>query len=425
MIAAGGCALQYALWARSAPGLGNPDSLGFWRIGHGLETDLRSLLYRPKLYPWFLGVFAAPKAAAFGQCLLKLGMAVWIGRAARALRWKASTAAFALALFFADGLWLREPLHLYDTTLFAFLFLGALVLALETILSPHPLRFAAFCALAAPASLCRQVGDPFLAMAGAAALARIVAARPRARIPSAAVAAAALALAGAGAILNGAQHGIFVRSVALGVNVYTHYAYYELADGASPEWDYVAAHLPGVRETLPPWRTAWQYDMPWEVNALPHRLERALRPDGPRRILAADSALTARALAGMAGKPGRYLGAFANEMERLLLKCEGGYPDPLIAAGPAGLRLQRGLMHAPLWLLALAGVAGLILGRGVRAALALPFAAACGYLSLIAAVQIGLYRYGLPAWPLLLIPAAHALDRLTPERKAAAEARGP
>ena len=37
---AAGAALQFWFWIHSRPDLGNPDSLGFFRLGHGLETDL-------------------------------------------------------------------------------------------------------------------------------------------------------------------------------------------------------------------------------------------------------------------------------------------------------------------------------------------------------------------------------------------------
>jgi hypothetical protein len=435
LIFAAGTVAQFILWARSSPDLENPDSQGFWRIGHGLETDLRGLLYRPKLYPLFLGFFQAPKAAAFAQCILKLGMAGWIARAGRALAWRPAATAFVLALFLFDNLWLREPLKIFDTTLFAFLFLGAMVLALETILHPSPARFpsgsarfVAFCGMAGFASLCRQVADPCLLVAGAASFARVLSVRSQRRVgpvlSSAAAAAAGLCLAASGAFVNGLTHGAYLRSVALGVNVYTHYAYYELNDPAAPEWDFVAARLPGIREELPAWRTGWRYDMPWPVNAMPHRLERKLGSADVTEIRAADALLTARALAGMQGKPARYLGAFGNEAARLLCKCEGDYPVALIARGDAARRLERGLTHLPLWLLAMAGCIGCTLGRGRRLALALPLACGVGYLALIAAIQIGLCRYGLPAWPVLLVPAGEAFTWLangpTPDRRAAA-----
>jgi hypothetical protein len=145
---------------------------------------------------------------------------------------------------------------------------------------------------------------------------------------------------------------------------------------------------------------------------MPHRLERKLGSADIAEIRAADALLAARALAGMRGKPARYLGAFGNEAARLLCKCEGDYPVALIARGESARRLERGLTHLPLWLLAVAGCIGCMLGRGRRAALALPLACGLGYLALVAAIQIGLCRYGLPAWPVLLIPAGEALSRL-------------
>ena len=424
LIFAAGAAAQFSLWVACEPDLENPDSLGFWRLGHGLETDLRSILYRPKLYPLFLAPFPSLKAAAFAQACLKLGMAGWILRAARALGWGTAASAFALAAFLSDNLWLREPLRIFDTTLFSFLWLGAAVLALETWLRPSPARFAAFCAFAGLTGLCRQVADPFLLGFGLACLIRLLCSRAGGRLPAGAAALAGLCLAGSGAIVNGLSHGVYARSVALGVNLYTHYAYYELSDPAAPEWDFVSARLPGIRAEIPEWGTGWRSDMPWPVNALPHRLERKLGSADGGGIVASDRRLAERALAGMAGKPARYLGAFANEAARLLRKCEADYPAALLARSDAGRRLERGLTHLPLWLMALAALAGWACAPGRRAALAFPLGGALGYLALIAAIQIGFCRYGLPAWALLWLPAGQALDRLASARAGASRLPG-
>src|SRR6185369_3191699 len=123
---------------------------------------------------------------------------------------------------------------------------------------------------------------------------------------------------------------------------------------------------PGIRDELPAWRTGWPSDMPWPVNAMPHRLERRLGSADVPQIRAADALLSSRSLAGMRGKPARYLGAFGNETARLYCKCEGDYPVALIARGETGRRLERGLTHLPLWLLALAAGAGCLLGRARR-----------------------------------------------------------
>ena len=64
LFVAGGL-LQFWLWGKSNPNLDNPDSLGFFRLGHGLEDALRSILFRPKLYPLLLGMFPSLKAVTF------------------------------------------------------------------------------------------------------------------------------------------------------------------------------------------------------------------------------------------------------------------------------------------------------------------------------------------------------------------------
>lgn len=412
VVFAAGALAQFILWRGSAPDLENPDSVGFWRLGHGLETDLRAQLYRPKLYPLLLGLFHDLKAVTFAQCLLKLGMGVFILRFARVCAFKPATSAFALALFFADNLWLRAPLAIYDTTLFGFLFLAAMVLAVDVWTAFSLPKFAAFCAAAGLTALCRQVADPALALAGAAVLAAALWHKPESWRIIAACSTAGMALAFAGAIANGLGYGVYKRSVALGVNIYTHTAYYRLNDPADAEWAFIESKLPGARRQYPPWRTEYAFDMPWTVNDLPHRLERKLGSADAGEILANDALLVRRSLAWMQGKPGSYLASVVNEGKRALCKCEGDYPEPFIATGGTGSRIERGLTHLPLWLMLAAAMAGLITGAGRRMAAALPLAAAGTYLALVAAIQIVLCRYGLPAWPLLLLAACAALDRL-------------
>jgi hypothetical protein len=447
VVFAAGAFLQFGFWLHSRPDLENPDSLGFFRLGHGLETDLRSILFRPKLYPLFLGLFDPShsshllKAAVFWQCLLKLGMAGFLVRFARLNGWKPATTGFVLVLFLCNALWIREPLRIFDTTLFAFLFTAFLALAAETLARYSTARFAGLCLAGGLTTLTRQAADPALALSLSLVLA-IVAYRAvigvlegergrgpagpdgkdgvtRLFRPMGLSILAGLAVAGSGALYNGIHYGVYKRSVALGINLYTHASYYQLGDPASPEWEFVEGRLPGSRGEYPSWETAYRNDMPWSANALPHRLERKLGAADAGGILAADRLLRRRSLDWAFGNPGTYLASFANEGARLLLKCEDLYPASLLFPGPAAvaapgllLRLERGLIHQPPLLLLLAGLAALLLRRRnpMRLVCAVAAVAAVAYLAVVAAVQIGLTRYALPIYPALLMLAGGAVD---------------
>jgi hypothetical protein len=432
---AAGAVLQLALWRHSRPDLENPDSLGFFRLGHGLETDLRTHLFRPKLYPWFLGLFHGLKTATFWQCALKLGMAGMLVRFSRLCGWKPATSAFALFLFLFSSLWLMEPLRIFDTTLFAFLFAAVLVLAADNLVRYSAPKFTALCLAAGLTALTRQAADLSI---GLAMLVVIPAIFYRAVIgtleghrergagdlegikrlfrPVGLSLAAGLLIAGIGAWYNGSHFGTYRRSVALGINLYTHAAYYQLNDPRSREWDFVERFLPGVRRQYPPWETGYAHDMPWSVNALPHRLERKMGTSDVREILEDDRIMRERSVDWAMAYPGRYLASFANESARLLGKCEEMYPASLLDPDRRGpdfpRRFERGVIHQPLWLLLAAGLAVLAFCRRNRFLLLVPALAAVSYLALVAAVQIGLTRYALPAYLPLLMLAGEAADRL-------------
>lgn len=429
---AAGASLQFLFWLHARPDLENPDSLGYFRLAHHLETDLRAILFRPKLYPFFLGSFAGLKAAVFWQSIFKLGMAGFLIRFAFLCGWKPATTAFTLFLFLFHSLWLFESLRIFDTALFGFLFIAYLGMAVEVLAGFSRMKFAALCAAGGLTALTRQAADPALLLVMLAVLAAVAyraivgtLGKPgsgRLLLPIGLSLALGMLVACAGAINNGLRYGVYKRSVAVGINLYTHAAYYQLGDPASPEWDFVERYLPGARSQYPHWETGWKYDMPWPVNALPHRLERKLGSAGAAEILEADRILRNRALGWAKGNPGSYLASFVNEAARLLSKCEEMYPvsllDPGGKAGKGGKspalirRLERGVIHQPLWLLLVAGTAALLFCRRNRLLLMAPALGAVTYLALVSAVQIGLTRYALPAYLPLLMLAGQAIDHL-------------
>ncbi|MDB5104697.1 MAG: hypothetical protein JWP91_2386 [Fibrobacteres bacterium] len=411
--------LQFWLWGKSDPNLDNPDSLGFFRLGHGLESDLRSILFRPKLYPLFLGMFPSLKAATFAQCMLKLGMGILLFRLSRVLAWKERTGRLAIFLFLFNSLWLQEPLRIMDTTLFAFLFTAFLSLAAEIMAGFSVPKFTALCLAAGLATLTRQVGDVSLALCGALVLLSTRKAwLPRYRAVLAAMI-LGLAVGFSGALRNGMAHGVYRRTVSLGVSLYTHLSYYELADPASPEWDFVSRFLPGERERIGPWDPGFALDIPWPVNALPHRLERAMGSGSAAEIEAADREFARRFSRWAWGNPRRYLRSVGNEGARLLWKCEEEYPESILAGfpgmpdlPPAVLRIERGLIHQPPWILLVLSLLSIAVDRKRRKIPVLLAAGACAYLALFALIQLGFTRYALPALPCLLVLACHASDLL-------------
>lgn len=422
---AAGAILQLVFWWGGDPSIENPDSASFYRLSRGLEEDLRALLYRPKLYPLFLALMPSLKAATLAQCLLKLGAGVFVLRLARRAGCGAGGSSFALALYLFNSFWLSEPLQILDTTLFTFLFTGFLWLAAETSAEYTHGRYLGLCAFAGLTALTRQVGDAsllaVLALVTAPLLPGMRAPGMRPGLPGpgpsrprAGVLAAGILLAGAlawsGAVANGAWNGVFRRSVALGVNLYTHSSYYELADPRSREWEFVLDRLPDARAGIGDWDTHWSKDVPWPVNALPHRLERALGTGTAAEILETDGMLAARYRRWVVENPGRFAASAFNEAARLLWKCEEYHPQSLIgkvAALPdAAIRMERGLLHQPPVLLLLLAAFGFLAHPRARGGMVLPALGVAGYLFLIPFIHIGFTRYVLPALPALLALAA-------------------
>jgi hypothetical protein len=163
----------------------------------------------------------------------------------------------------------------------------------------------------------------------------------------------------------------------------------------------------------------YRHDIPWPVNALPHRLERAMGSGNAGEIKAADKELADRFFHWAGEHPGRYALTVLNETARLFLKSEEQYPESILAGFvpiPAPvIRLERGLIHQAPWLLAILAAVGLALETR-RRRLLLPVAVGLSaYLLVIPFIQLGFTRYSLPALPCLLVLACHAVDRL-PER---------
>ncbi|GEM_PF-3938631 len=420
-----GALVQLSLWLFSHPNLDNPDSLGYFRLGHGLETDLRAILFRPKLYPIFLGCFHSLKSATFFQCVLKLASGFFILRFSKLLAWRPGTTVFILLLYFLNSLWLQEPLRIMDTTVFTFLFSAFLWLAVENAAAFSFEKFTALCLAAGLAGLTRQAGDLSIVLVGASlALALVLGKRINPGLLILPVLLGAL-IACAGLVENGFRYGVYKRSVAMGINLYTHASFYALADPASPEWRYVEHFLPEAGKRYPAWSTDYAQDVPWSVNALPHVLERAMMPNDAETILACDRELTRRFLFWAEGKPEGYLASVGNEAMRLLWKCEEFYPESLLDKlfrVPVLLRrLERGIIHQQPGLLLGLALGGFMLGRNRRLLLALPLIGIGAYLLLIAAVQVGFTRYALPVLPWLLILAGQACDCLAGRSQASSE----
>jgi hypothetical protein len=232
--------------------------------------------------------------------------------------------------------------------------------------------------------------------------------------------------------------------VALGVNLYTHSSYYQLSDPKDLEWDFVEAALPGVRQRVAPWQTDWTQNIPWEVNALPHDLARARMTyfdsekypvndsendfknpgvstysgPSPEALLQSDQELTRRYRNWAWGHPLAFLRAGWNEALRLWAKCEEYYPESLLrhlglgagAVQEVGVRLERGLLYQPLWLLAfLALPVWLTSARNLAGPL---FIALLLYGSLLPLVQMGFTRYSLPMIPGWLALAAAGISQV-------------
>jgi hypothetical protein len=408
-----GIFVQGWMWWHSVPALNGPDSQGYFRLAHDLETDLRTILYRPKLYPIFLQWIPTLKVVSLIQAFLKIGIGLFLIRMGSLFDWRKGLIAWVLLLFMLNSLWLSECLNILDTTLFTFLFTGFLWLGLETYSKYSRTKFISLCILAGLVTLTRQVADIGMICAIAWLVVKELKSQPnRWKAVLVGLSLGAL-LAVSGAISNGFQNGVWKRSVALGVNLYTRSAYYQLADLKSPEWDFCRAYLPLSQSGFESWDPHFTHDIPWPVMELPHQLERAMGVSTVSEILGNDAILTQHFFQWIRDNPGIYFQSVINEIARLGLKAEDAYPNSLLReffpVAPWMIRIERGMIHQSLLWLSLVGIVGcsrkyfqgkhLFLGVGLF-----------GYLVLLPLITLGFTRYGLPAYPALLIWAGNGLN---------------
>ena len=72
IVLAAAAALDLLLLSR--PSFSMIDSRGFWLLSREVIDDPRLILFRPKLYPWFLSLFPGPFGVALFQCQLRMAM---------------------------------------------------------------------------------------------------------------------------------------------------------------------------------------------------------------------------------------------------------------------------------------------------------------------------------------------------------------
>jgi hypothetical protein len=114
------------------------------------------------------------------------------------------------------------------------------------------------------------------------------------------------------------------------------------------------------------------------------------------------------------------LRSIQNEAARVLLKCEEYYPESLLKKLTHipifVVRVERGVLHQPLWLWFGLGFLSLAVGSGHRLVLAMLLLGTGSYILLIASIHIGFTRYGLPLYPCLLATSS-AVFNLAPHEK--------
>lgn len=421
-----GFSLQFLFWYLSHPNLENPDSMGFYRLAHGLEIDLRNILFRPKLYPIFLGLFPTLKLTTFFQVILKTGIGYFILRLSKIFAWKLGTTLFILTLYFINSLWLQEPLRVMDSTLFTFLWTASFWLFIECLYQFSTRHFFSLCICMGLASLTRQVGDLSFFVMSIVLIIHLVQKkefqhlqffRLRFLFPLS----LGILIAFSGLLWNGLNYGIYKRTVAVAVSLYTHSSYYQLANNLDEEWKYVEKYLPDAQANLGSWKTNYRFDIPWAVNALPHDLERALLKTGDMGIVETDEGIQARFLNWVRNNPKKYAASVGNELMRLLWKCEEYYPESILEKGfnrfsiktPVFMvRFERGIIHLSIGFLVGIAIFGFFLDKRRRHLLLLPLLGIGIYLILIPSVQLGFTRYGFPVIPILLILFGHTCDQI-------------
>lgn len=421
-----GFSLQFIFWYLSHPNLENPDSMGFYRLAHGLETDLRNIFFRPKLYPLFLGLFPTLKSVTLIQVGLKVGMGFFILRIGKLFNWKLGSLLFILSLFFMNSFWLQEPLRIMDTTLFTFLFSAVIWLTMECVFQLSSQKFYALCICMGLATLTRQVGDPsFFVMTCGLILVLFQKQRlAQSRIVNLKLFVpilVGLSIGFSGLLWNGINYGLYHRTIAVGNVLYTHSSYYQLANGMDEEWKFVNDYLPDSQKELGIWKTSYRSDIPWPVNAMPHNLERALLHQNGQSLVEMDAILKQHFFAWVMANPKDYLASIGNESMRLLWKSEEYYPESVLKkvmnrfslkAPLFMVRGERGLIHLSIGFLLGLAIFGLFLDRTRRVYLLLPLFGVAVYLLLIPSIILGFTRYGFPVLPILLALFGNTCDQI-------------
>ncbi len=444
-----GTILQIFFCLCTAPSLLNPDSYGFYLLSRGMEHDLHSILYRPKLYPFFLSFFSSLEWALVAQGFLKIGIGALIWTLGKFLKWRAATLAFILTLFLFNAFWLQEPLRILDTTLFTFLWTAFLTLAVMIFSklginhnqSTNLLtQFLGLCLLAGLTSLGRQLADLSMFILLCSLTVKLITKNklPRYQIATCLFLGLSLSMVGAG--INLFKVGTFKRSIALGVSLYTHESQYELADSRSSEWDYVSLHAPEIKPEFHNWNINYTDPILWSVNAIPHRLERKLENeksnlDSVEKISAANQELSQRVFNWAYRHPRFYIYSVQNELKRMLFKCEEYYPEsvlekifskklvnPLPKPFPISfpdwaLRIERGFIYQPLWLLIAFAMLSLIFYRNSKSLIICLLLPIVLYIVLIAFIQLGFTRYTLPVLPGLWVLCGEVIENLRKKLK--------
>ncbi len=398
----------------SWPELSGPDAKGFWTIAHGNTVPMELAMYRPKLYPWFLMLAPNLKAVAIYQLLLKGGIFLCMYLAARLLGWKNQIILFCFLLFSLNTLWLREPMLVSDTTLFSFCLMGAFTGFVWHIKEGHLKSLTLFALFAGLASLCRQVMDPILIFCLLILVGYKLSAKKFLALGL------FLALIDTGAFYNYLQFGIAKRSIALGVNLYTHSSFYalqqnpELSQKFLKDCENFAGQIPHI------WDVDYKKYVSHKANALPHEYQQCLEKKGLSRI-ESDRYLKHEFFNWIMDNTSMYMYSIYNEWRRMLVTSGEYYPPKIFFdyhshfPGSEELkRVERQISYYPLWWL-LATLGFLLLnvkGSGFGWLGLSVLGISLAYTLLISAIHIGFTRYSLPIIPLLVFAIGQGLNGL-------------
>ena len=390
-----------------------PDSQMWWALSRGKIDNMGWVLYRPKLYSWFLMLFERDffvPLAQWGLRVLTLGV-VW--QLLRVLGCRSVVQALVIVLLGLNSLGVQEQSQLLDTTLFGFLGALTLLAFVQALKSSNLISLFLFGVAAGFCTLSRQLGDPFILLGFL-----VLFFKGRGSWIQRFLAVALFFVIGWGGLwTNWWRYDVPKRTVALGVNLFTHSSYYDWEKPDDSESELIKKINPNMSDQTSLWNTHYTKDISWFANALPHQYQNYLEEQGMSR-LESDKYLTGMYIKWVTENKISFFKSIVNELQRFMMTSQDYYPESLIgryiSLSNFFKRLERLVIHLPIWLLFVVSFVGVFFAR--EKWLLMILLTSFGYLLLLSSIHLGFTRYVLPLLPFLYLCMGLSLEAVFRQR---------